>query len=300
MKLKTILFAMTAILLGGTVACTGTQAETPKKEMGIQLYSVRHLLDDGQKYHDNLPGLLKSVADNGYTHVEAANYDNEKGLFYGLTPEEFAKACEDAGLKATSSHTGRSLSADEMKSGYYADFYKWWDKTIADHKAAGMEYIVMPWMGVPDSIADLQKQCEALSEVARRCQAQGLQFGYHNHSHEFNEVEGKKMLDYMIENTDPAVLFEMDVYWTMYGHAAPVDYFKKYPGRFKLLHIKDLREIGQSGMVGFDAIFNNADTAGVENYYVEIEEFTGDPEEGIRQSSEYLNNAPFVKASYKK
>ena len=108
------------------------------------------------------------------------------------------------------------------------------------------------------------------------------------------------MLDYMLENTDPGMLYEMDVYWATYGHAAPVDYFKKYPGRFKLLHIKDLREIGQSGMVGFAAIFNNADTAGVENYYVEIEEYSGDPEEGIRQSSEYLNNAPFVKASYKK
>lgn len=300
MKLKTILFAVSALLLGGAVACTNAQTEAPKKDKGIQLYSVRHLLDEGQKYHDNLPGLLKSVSDNGYTHVEAANYDNGKGLFYGLTPEEFAKACEEAGLKATSSHTGRSLSADEMKSGDYTEFYKWWDKTIADHKAAGMEYIVMPWMNVPDSLADLKKQCEALSEVTRRCEAQGLKFGYHNHSHEFKEVEGVKMLDYMIENTNPDMLYEMDVYWAMYGHAAPVDYFKKYPGRFKLLHIKDLREIGQSGMVGFDAIFNNADTAGVEKFYVEIEEFTGDPEEGIRQSAEYLDNAPFVKASYKK
>ena len=204
MKLKTILFAVSALLLGGAVACTNAQTDAPKKDKGIQLYSVRHLLDEGQKYHDNLPGLLKSVSDNGYTHVEAANYDNGKGLFYGLTPEEFAKACEEAGLKATSSHTGRSLSADEMKSGDYSEFYKWWDKTIADHKAAGMEYIVMPWMNVPDSLADLKKQCEALSELTRRCEAQGLKFGYHNHSHEFKEVEGVKMLDYMIENTNPA------------------------------------------------------------------------------------------------
>lgn len=48
------------------------------------------------------------------------------------------------------------------------------------------------------------------------------------------------------------------------GKASPVDYFHKYPGRFKMLHIKDRREIGQSGMVGFDAIFENAKTAGVE------------------------------------
>ena len=93
-----------------------------------------------------------------------------------------------------------------------------------------------------------------------------------NHSFEFKKVEDKVvMIDYMIENTDPQyVFFEMDVYWVMMGQASPVDYFNRYPGRFKLLHIKDRKEIGQSGMVGFDAIFKNAELAGVENIVVEV------------------------------
>ena len=108
------------------------------------------------------------------------------------------------------------------------------------------------------------------------------------------------MIDYMIEHTDPeAVLFEMDVYWAMMAQASPVDYFNKYPGRFKLLHIKDRREIGQSGMVGFDAIFNNTDKAGTETYYVEIEEYTDNALKSARESADYLKKAPFVKASYK-
>ena len=93
----------------------------------------------------------------------------------------------------------------------------------------------------------------------------------------------------------------MDVYWTVMGQASPVDYFKKYPGRFSLLHIKDHREIGQSGMVGFDAIFANTETAGVENIIVEIEGSSyGDIVRSVRECIDYLLEAPFVKASYRK
>ena len=110
------------------------------------------------------------------------------------------------------------------------------------------------------------------------------------------------MLDYMLENTDPdKVFFQMDVYWTVLGQASPVDYFTKYPGRFRLLHIKDRREVGQSGMVGYDAIFCNAATAGVENIIVEMEGSSyGDVLRSVRECVDYLNEAPFVEASYAK
>ncbi len=129
-----------------------------------------------------------------------------------------------------------------------------------------------------------------------------MKFGYHNHSREFEKVEDRVMLDYMLENTDPdKVFFQMDVYWTVMGQASPVDYFTKYPGRFRLLHIKDRREVGQSGMVGYDAIFRNAATAGVENIIVEIEGSSyGDVLRSVRECVDYLNEAPFVEASYAK
>jgi sugar phosphate isomerase/epimerase len=109
------------------------------------------------------------------------------------------------------------------------------------------------------------------------------------------------MMDYMLENTNPEYVFiEMDVYWVVIGDNSPVDYFKKYPGRFKVLHIKDQREIGQSGMVGFDAIFNHAEIAGVKHIVVELEKPTATIEEGLKTSIDYLLKAPFVKASYNK
>lgn len=303
MKIKTILVlacatAMSMVSCTGGAKCDGT-CTPEKKEIGLQLYSVRHLMGKGAAYENNLPALLDTLGKMGYTQVEAANYDAANGKFYGLTPEEYAKAAAAAGIVPMSSHTGRSLSEKELKDGDLTEFYAWWDKAVKDHKAAGMKYIVLPWMSVPTTLADLQKQCDALSEVGRRAAAEGIKVGYHNHSHEFNKVEGVTMLDYMIEHTNPETFFfELDVYWAMMGQASPVDYFTKYPGRFKLLHIKDRREIGQSGMVGFDAIFNNADKAGLENYFVEIEEFTDGAEKGTKESADYLINASFVKASY--
>ena len=108
------------------------------------------------------------------------------------------------------------------------------------------------------------------------------------------------MYDYMIEHTDPEyVFFQMDVYWTVVAKAAPVEYFKRYPGRFTLLHIKDYREVGQSGMVGFDAIFNNFGIAGTKYFIVEMESSSyGDILRSCRESIDYLKAVKIVKASY--
>ena len=293
---------LAAVLMFSTNSYAGNLAK-PKKEVCIQLYSLRTILDgvnkDG-KVSESYTKLLKDLADMGYTSVETANYDN--GKFYGRTPQQFKEDCEKAGLKVLSAHTNRGLSDQELASGDFTEAMKWWKQCIADHKAAGMEYIVCPWMGVPKTMKDLLTQCKYLNEIGKLCKQSGIKFGYHNHSHEFQKVEGKTMYDVMLENTDPEyVFFEMDVFWTVWGQNSPVNYFKKYPGRFKMFHIKDYREIGQSGMVGYDAIFNNADKAGMENFVVELEQSEAPSiVDGVRISIDYLLNADFVKSSYSK
>ena len=236
----------------------------------------------------------------GYTSIEAASYND--GKFYGNTPEEFKRDVEAVGMKVLSSHCGKGLSDEELASGDFSESMKWWDQCIAAHKAAGMEYIVTPYLPVPKTLKDMQTYCNYLNAIGKKCREAGIKYGYHNHAHEFQKIEDKAvMLDYMIENTDPENLFiELDVYWAVMGEASPVDYFHKYPGRFKMLHIKDRREIGQSGMVGFDAIFENAKTAGVENIIVEVEQYSYDVEKSVKLSLDYLLKTPFVKASYSK
>lgn len=265
-----------------------------KKDISVQLYSMRDLIKDGS----SLDAVLNSLAKMGYTSVEAANYNN--GKFYGRTPEEFKNAVEKTGMKVLSSHCSRGLSDKELASGDFSESLKWWDQSIAAHKAAGMSYIVNPGIGVPKTMKEMQMYCDYFNEIGKRCKANGMKFGYHNHAHEFQKVENKAvMLDYMIENTNPEyVFYQMDVYWIVRGQHSPVDYFNKYPGRFTMLHIKDHKEIGQSGMVGFDAIFKNADTAGVKHIVAEIEDYSCPVEESVKQSIDYLLKAPFVKASY--
>ena len=300
--MKKHLFTAVCALLALTVLPGGAsaKAKAPKKEVGIQLYSVRSLIGAfGNNSQDYKP-VLKQLADMGYTSVEAASYAD--GKLYGQSPEQFRKDVEAAGMKVLSTHCTLNLSDEELAAGDFSKALKWWDQCIAAHKAAGAEYIVVPSMRKITTLGELATYCRYFNEVGARCKAAGMKFGYHNHSREFEKIEDRVMLDYMIENTDPdKVLFEMDVYWAVMGKASPVDYFKKYPGRFKLLHIKDRREIGQSGMVGFDAIFANAATAGVENIIVEIEGSSyNDIVRSVRECIEYLREAPFVKASYRK
>ena len=295
--MKRIFFVATAILLA--LSCN-LSVDAKKKEVCFQMYSVRDLIGDAGKYAQNHEKVLKQLADMGYTAVEAANYGD--GKLYGVTPEQFKADIEAAGLKVLSSHVTRNLNDDELKSKNFTEALKWWDECIDAHKRAGMRYMVIPWCSVPKTLADLQTICDFYNQVGKKVAAAGMKLGYHNHSHEFQKVEGKVMEDYMIEHTDPNYLFfQMDVYWTVRGQQSPVDYFNKYPGRFVLLHIKDNSEIGQSGMVGFDAIFNNFDKAGAEGWVLELEHgSTPDILEGMKQSIDYIKKAKFVKASYSK
>jgi len=274
---------------------TFAQQKVAKKEIGLQLYSVREEISK----NPNFDQILQKIAALGYTGVEAAGYKD--GKLYNLSPQEFKAKVEKTGMKVLSSHATKTLSAQELASGDFSESLKWWDECIAAHKAAGMKYIVTPWMDVPKTLKDLETQCRYLDAVGAKCRQQGILYGYHNHAHEFKKVEDKVMFDYMLEHTNPEnVFFEMDVYWAVIGDVSPVDYFNKYAGRFKALHIKDHREIGQSGMVGFDAIFNNAKTGGLKYLFVELEDTRNDIYTGLEQSIDYLKKASFVKDSYSK
>lgn len=302
-------FAIIALLAAVATSCSGEKsvccdAQQGDKEIGVQLYSVRKAIDEQVKNGGSIAPVLDSLASWGYTWVEAANYDYNEGKFYGMAPADYKAAVEAAGLKSLSSHTTLGMSDEEMKSGNFAEKLAQWDKLIADHKAAGIEYIVTPWSNVPGTLAELDNYVKYQNAIGHKCAEAGVKYGYHNHSHEFQKVEDQVMLEYMIQNTDPdSVFYEMDVYWTMRGAASPVELFKKYPNRFRLLHIKDHREVGQSGMVGYDAIFNNTDAAGTEGIVVEVEgssygNTTADLYRTMKESADYLKRAPFVKKSY--
>ena len=293
--MKTLKFITAAVFLSFLFSCqcktsgsccskTSCCVKTEKK-IALQLYSVR------KDIKEDFKGTIAALAAMGYKDVETANYKD--GLFYGLTPEEFKAELDAVGLNAISSHTSYPLAEDIGKTDWVA-VWNWWDTCIAAHKAVGMKYLVVPWLSVPKTLADLNAYCDYFNQIGEKCNQAGITFGYHNHAHEFQQVEEETMYDFMLQNTDPEkVFFQMDVYWTVMGQKSPVEYFNSYPGRFKVLHIKDAKELGESGMVGFDAIYKYIETAGAVYSVIEVEKYNFEPLESVKKSLEYLKNAPF-------
>jgi sugar phosphate isomerase/epimerase len=295
---KSLLVAIAAlILLQGFVACNSAKKPAPAEEksavaekfIGLQLYSIRDSMTV------NVPATIAAVGQMSYKFVEAANYGD--GKIYGMEPVEFKNLCESNGLQFLGAHCGQDVPSQEK----WDETMAWWDICIASHKAAGVKWIVQPWMGGTgyESLDGLKRYCDYFNAVGEKCNAAGIRFGYHNHDKEFSTLlEGKPVYDWMLELTDPSkVMFELDLYWIIEGGKQPVEYFEKYPGRFELWHIKDKAEVGASGNIDFAAIFAEKEKAGVIYGVVEVEEYNFPSLISAEKSLEFLIAADYVNLS---
>jgi len=276
-----LLFAFCGIFLTTFNSCK------PSKNIGLQLYSIRDSI-----FRD-VPAAIKKVGEMGYKFVEPAGYSN--GKFYGMEPAAFKALCAKNGLKVLSSHTG--MPAPD--SANWERVMAWWDTCITAHAEVGAKFIVQPFMGdeAYQNLDGLKKYVKYFSAVGEKCNAKGIRFGYHNHSGEFlTRLDSTIVVyDYLVQNTDPAkVTFELDLFWCVEGKANPVDYFNKYPGRFELWHIKDKKEVGESGKMDFAAIWAAAKQSGMRYGVVEVEEYNFDQFTSCQKSLEWLNNQKFV------
>ncbi len=276
-----MLLAVTSLIFSTFHSCTPS-----RKNIGLQLYSIRDSI------MRDVPGAVAKVAKMGYTFVEPAGY--EDGKFYKMEPAAFKALCNANGLLILSSHTGQVLpdSASLEKT------MAWWDASINAHAAAGVKFLVQPFMGEEAyrSLDTLKRYCDYFNKIGEKCNAKGIRFGYHNHDKEFStKLDGQTIYDFMLTNTDPSkVMFEMDLYWTVEGGANPVDYFNKYPGRFELWHIKDKEEIGASGMMDFAAIWAASAKSGMKYGIVEVEKYNFDEFTSCQKSYDFLKAAPYV------
>ncbi len=265
-----------------------SSAKSDKKEIfiGLQLWSVRN---DMKK---DPAATLKAIGEMGYKFVESAGYAD--GKIYGMEPAEFKKLCKKNGLKYLGAHSGQSVPTKENWDKTMA----WWDTCIATHKAAGAKWIVQPSMDkvAYESLDGLKRYCEYFNAVGKKCNAAGLRFGYHNHDREFTTVfEGKPLYDWMLELTDPEkVMFQLDLYWIDHGGKNDLDYFEKYPGRFELWHIKDEKELGESGKMDFKSSFAERKKSGAKYGIVEVERYNFEPIISVEKSLDYLKAQDYV------
>lgn len=276
--LTTLTAAMIALSSCGTAG--------PENGIGLQLYSVRDAMNDDPV------GTVEKVGAMGYDFVESAGYND--GKIYGMEPSAFKALVEKNGMVYRGAHTGQAIP----DTGSWESLMPWWDKCVATHKEAGVEYIVQPFMGGTGyaSLEGLAAYCEYFNAVGEKCNAAGIRFGYHNHAGEFQELEGEVIYDYMLRNTDPEkVMFQLDIYWIYEGGADPMAYFEEYPGRFVSFHIKDEKELGESGEIDFMPVLEKADQAGVKYHVVEVEKYSYEPIVSVEKSLEYLKEIGFAK-----
>jgi len=242
--------------------------------IGIQLYSVRGLLDR------DVEGTLAALAAIGYREVELA------GL-HGKTPGEMRTILDRHGLLAPSSHIGmQDIRGD-------------WARTLEGAAALGQRYIVCPWIDEVDRTPDgLKRVAEAFNGAGAAARRAGIQFAYHNHDFEFTPVGGRLPYDILLEECDRSLVqMELDVYWIRKGGGDPLAYFRRWPGRFPLIHVKDMAKDGSmvdvgQGTIDWRALFAHAREAGIAHSFVEHDD-PPSPLADVRASYRFLRALEF-------
>lgn len=263
---------------GPNRATIGGQSRAP---IGLQLWSFR----DTAK--TDAAGMLRMARTMGITHVETA------GL-YGMPVERFGEVVRNAGLRVTSMHVG------------YDDLRNTPEVVIANAHALGARYVGLAWYPHTGAFteADARKAITDFNRFGRTMKDAGLTFFYHNHGYEPVPYGNGTLMDLIIRETDPSLVsFEMDVLWTFLPNVDPAAMIRKYPGRFKLMHIKDMKSgvargslsgglpaemqsvIGE-GQVNWADVMAAAKKDGLEYYYLEDE--TSNPIVNVPKSITFL------------
>lgn len=251
---------------------------------GLQLYSLREELPKDVK------GVIAKVAAAGYKQVETYGYSKKNG-FWGLSAQEFKALLSKHGLTSPSGHYGLESAQDQ-------------DDAIEAAKILGQEYLTMPYIDEKKrkTAADIKNLVADVNKLADKAKQHGLKMAYHNHDFEFKTVDGVMLYEELLKGTDPSLVhFEMDIYWVVRSNQDPVTWFNKYPGRFTMVHVKDMdkanpelnTEVGK-GSINFKSIFAKAKMAGIKYYIVEQENFSIDPYVSITQSAKYLRTVLFA------
>ena len=256
---------------------------------GVQLYTVRNVIGK------NPEQVLRDIEGAGYKEIETGTDDLD-----AIWPALQKTSLKPVGVHLTAGlflHTPEKLPAEFDRAKKY-----------------GFEYVGCPWVDVKDrnGAEGILKLAGALNQAGKLAAERGLKFFYHNHAFEFAPAEGGSgtLFDLLMKNTDPKLVsWEMDIFWVSVTGNDPIDLFHKYPGRAKLLHIKDLaantpkrfdeqvartafKEAGQ-GTLDLKKILRAATDAGVKHFFVEQDQTPGDPVASLKLSASYLKALEF-------
>jgi len=265
--------------------------------VGLQLYTLGNTIDE------DVPDTLKKVADIGYKDVESAF--SMKGSFYGMTSKEFAKLTKSMGLSWVSHHVGGApfkMPAGGFKVPPGMDTTRLhqfrnmppqknlkdnYQQVVDEVAEGGLKYLVCASIPLSTS-AEINEAVEILTKSGEAARKSGITLCYHNHTHEFENVDGKIPYEVLLQISPDILKMELDLGWATAAGADPVEIFSKNPGRFPLWHVKDINaqktptEIG-NGTVDFKRIFAASKIAGMKYFFVE-QDGAKNPIESITES----------------
>jgi sugar phosphate isomerase/epimerase len=271
------------------VAAVNVDAKSKKRNrLGIQLYSI----------HKDLPkdftGSLKKLSSIGYTQAEAYGWNGKTFLDKSL--KETSSILAGEGMELTGTHCGTGILPSDIKAGEW----DYWRNSAYLMKEAGGKHLVQSWLPEHPSLDALKQIAEQFNKVGELCKKEGIKFGYHNHWAELKKIEERVILDVLLENTDPSlVFFQMDMGHTVNGGGDILAYMRKYPGRFLSWHASDFKigegytEVGK-GDTPYEALFKLARSYGVESVIVE-QETEGDIFLSCKNDFEYLSRFSWIK-----
>lgn len=244
---------------------------TDNENFGLQLYTLRDDLPKDPK------GILQQVASFGYKQIES--YEGEQGIFWGMKNTDLKKYVDDLGMTIISSHC--NINQD-------------FERKASEAAEIGMKYLMCPYLGPQEKLDFYKKAAEQFNKYGEIAQKAGIRFGYHNHDYSFKPIEGQLPQDVMMQATSAdTVDYEMDIYWVVAAGQDPVEWFKKYPNRFRACHIKDKKgnesaTLG-TGNIDFSTILTEGKKAGLQYFIVEQEAYTGTtPIDAVRENAEYM------------
>lgn len=282
---------MTAIALnmalGAAWAAGVGEGKSFKGPTGLQLYSLRDML----KKQGPL-AVLDQTKKWGFKYVEVSGTGD-------LNPAQFRAELDKRGLVPIGKHFPYESLRDKL------------DSVIAEAKGLGIAYVGCAWISHKKPFDE--KQCRAAAAVFNRAgkalAPHGMKFYYHNHGYEFQPYAGGTLFDLLAAETDPeTVLFQMDVLWTVHPGQDPVKLIEKYPNRWLMLHLKDLRKgvptgpnvapikltddvaLG-TGQVNWAPLLRACQKVGVKYYFIEDESPT--VVDQIPQSLRFLERVEF-------
>jgi sugar phosphate isomerase/epimerase len=246
-------------------------------KIGVQLYTLRHEMER------DFEGTLRRVAGIGFQEVEFAGY-------FGRTPKQVHDLLAELKLDSPSAH----MPYESLETN--------WQEILDQARAIGHEYVLIAW--TPEearkTLDDWKRIAEKFNRSAEAARRSGLKFGYHNHNFEFIPIDGKVPFDLLLAETDASLVkIEMDLYWITLAGGDPLVYFRQFPGRFPMVHVKDLKKGDQPQMVdvgvgdiNFKAIFARREQAGIQHFFVEHDE-PPDAWASVAASYRYLRGLEF-------